>query len=184
MKRLLVLLLCSALLFCGCAKTEYEPMLILSGGLSLHESTIYGKYVNEYFISPYELITTADGSEVRLYSDDTLSQVLVDGETLELFDGMNKYPVIVSNGELEKAYLLCIDCTMILNFYVEVIEDKTYKVGEFFDKSTVSATAKKEDGTIISVSDYEWEFDSSEPGEQRVYIRYGGITRFFDVTVE
>ena len=184
MKRLLVLLLCSALVLCGCAEAAYEPMLILSGGLSLHESTIYGKYVNEYFIYPYELITTVDGSEVRLYSDDTLSQLLVDGENLELFDGMNKYPVIISNGELERAYLLCIDCTLILNFYVEVLEEKTYKVGEFFDKSTISATAKKEDGTMITVVDYEWEFDSSERGEQRVYVRYGGITRFFDVTVE
>lgn len=177
-----ILLVC-ALILCGCAKDEYSPSLVLDSGLRLSGDTIYGNFVNVYFLDPYSMIHTLDGAAVTVYKDSTYAEYL-DGGTIELFDGQNVYYVLVGTSDRVKSYRLEVNCVMVSDIFVRVIYDKTYSINDDFDRASIEVTAKKDDGGMITVYDYSVDCDFSQSGVRRVAVEYGGITRFFDVTVE
>lgn len=182
MKKLIAILVL-LLLFCSCGKAEYRPMIVLPAGFSVNGNVISGKYVNVYFFEPYESISPADGGTMTLYEDASLSKFLEEG-AIELVDGENDFVLVFEKDGLSAIYELHISCVMILDFKIDVVKDKTYSVGEEFDRSTVAVTATKENGDVIAVSDYSLDYDFDAPGERKVAFSYGGIVHSIFVSVK
>lgn len=171
------------LLFCSCGKAEYHPMIVLPAGFSAEGNVISGKYVNVYYFEPYESISPADGGTMTLYEDASLSNFLEEG-AIELVDGENDFVLVFEKDGLSAIYELHISCVMILDFSVETVKDKTYSVGEEFDRGTIAVTATKENGDVIAVSDYSLDYDFDAPGERKVAVSYGGIVHPIFVSVK
>lgn len=183
MKRFATLILILTAVFSSCGKAEYRPMMILPAGFKVDGDVISGKLVNVYFFSPYDEIVCDDGGIMTLYSDETLSKYLEEDSKIELFDGDNEYVLVFERGGLSATYKLKISCVMILDFKIDVVKEKTYSPGEEFDRSTVVVTAKKENGDIVAVTDYDVAFDPETSGEYKVDISYGGIVHSVFVEV-
>lgn len=184
MKKLAVILLVIVLSVCSCAKQEYHPFLILPNEYSVSGNTIHAELVNVYFFSPYEEFTCADeNSKLELYEDDTYTAFLEEGSA-ELCDGLNKFVLLVTTGEKSASFNIEIYCVMILDFRIEILKDKTYRRGEFFDESTVKVIATKENGEITELKNYTIDYSFNESGPSRVDISCGGIVHSIYVTVE
>lgn len=182
MKKTAFLIILSALLLCSCAKEEYHPMIIVPSGYKLSGNVISARLSNVYFFDPYEEIICGDGGEMFLFSDDSYT-TRFEGGTIELLDGMNTFFLVFSKDGLDAAYRLDIFCTMILDFNVEISEDKTYSIGDDFDRATVRVTATKENGDSVEITDYDAEYDFDTAGTRRVDIKYGGIVHSIYVNV-
>lgn len=184
MRKVAAAIVALLILLSSCGKAEYHPMIVMPNGFSAKDGVISGKLVNVYFFSPYESIFPADGGKMTLYSDETLSAYLEDdGGVIELLDGENDFVLVFEKDGLFAKYDLHITCVMILDFSVEIITDKTYSVGDEFDKSTVAVTATKENGDTVAVTDYSLDYDFSAAGERRVNVYYGGIVHSVFVNV-
>ena len=184
MKRFVALTLILLVLLISCGESAYRPMIILPAGFKIEGDVISGKLVNVYFFSPYDEIVCDDGGVMTLYSDETLSTYLEQDSKIELFDGDNDYVLVFERGEERTIYKLRISCVMILDFKIDVVKEKTYAPGEEFDRSTVSVTAKKENGDFVAVTDYVVSFDPETSGEYKVDISYGGIVHSIFVNIE
>lgn len=184
MKRFAAAILTLMLLFSSCGKAEYHPTIVLPEGFSVNDNVISGKYINVYFFSPYESIFSADGGTMTLYEDSTLSIYLEENSAIELLDGENDFVLVFEKDGLSATYELHIFCVMILDFKIDIVKEKTYSVGEEFDKSTVVVTATGEDGRTFAVSDYFVEYDFDTSGEKKVNVSYGGIVHSIYVSVE
>lgn len=184
MKRFAAMTLILLVLLISCGESAYRPMMILPAGFKIDGDVISGKLVNVYFFSPYDEIVCDDGGKVTLYSDETLSTYLDEGGTIELLDGDNDFVLVFERGDERAIYKLRISCVMILDFKIEVVKDKTYALGEEFDRSSVIITAKKENGDSVAVTDYDVLFEPEGSGEYKVDILYGGIVHSIFVNIE
>lgn len=168
---------------CSCGEEPFSPSVVVTDSLTINGDVIYGKFVNRYFFEPYSDISTADGDcYVTLYKDSDFS-VHFEGDLLELEDGTNTFYLLIGNDRDTKAFTVIIDCIMIMDFDIRILEEKQYKTGDAFDRNSIEVTAEKEDGTSIIVTDYDVEYDFSEKGVSRVRISYGGIVHFIETDV-
>ena len=181
MKRLILVLALASLLLCSCAERAYSPDMLLAEGYYFSDDAIKADFVNVYYFSPYDDITALDGGELVLYRDRSWTEMFEGGD-IELFDGTNTFALVVSKDDMRAEYDLIINCVMIRDFYIAVLSEKTYRVGDIFDRGTISVTAKKEDGEMIQVENYGAEYDFSVAGQRRVRISYGKIVH--DIFVE
>lgn len=184
MKKFAAVIFALLLIFSSCGESAYHPMMILPAGFKIDGDVIAGKFVNVYFFSPYDEIVCDDGGIMTVYSDETLSTYLEYDSAIELFDGVNDFVIVFERGDESAVYKLRISCVMILDFSIEVIKEKTYSAGEFFDTSTIKVTAKKESGEYVVVTDYSLEYDFDSPGERRVDVLCGGIVHSLYVNVK
>ena len=183
MKKFAAVILSLVLIFSSCGRAEYRPMIVLPEGFSAHGNVISGKLFNVYYFEPYESIFPVDGGKMTLYEDATLSNYLEEG-AIELFDGENDFVLVFEKDGLSTLYELHISCVMILDFSIEVLEEKTYAVGEFFDTGTIRVTAKKDSGGYVVITDYSLEYGFDAPGEHRVDVLCGGIVHSLYVNVK
>ena len=183
MKRIFVILLALCVLLASCGgEREFYPAIVVPEGFTVSENTICANLVNVYFFAPYDEIYCENGT-MTLY-DDAAHTNYFDGGYMELVEGENKFYAVFEGDGGAAEYILVLNCTMILDFSVEVINEKTYSVSDEFDRSTVRVIAERDAGGTVEVSDYNVECDLSVPGERRVGIFYGGIVRFIYVKVE
>ena len=184
MKRFAAAILTLLLLFSSCGKAEYRPMIVLPEGFSAQDNVISGKLVNVYYFAPYADIFSADGGKMTLYEDASLSKFLEEDSLIELLDGENDFVLVFEKDGLSAIYELHIFCVMILDFNIEAVKEKTYSVGEEFDRSTIAVTATKENGDAVAVTDYSLDYDFDAPGEKKVNVSYGGIVHPIFVSVK
>ena len=176
----LLTLIIAASLVC-CTREEYVPVIILPEGYAVEGNVISANLVNEYYFDPYEKIRT-EGGCVALYADPD-HEVYFEGGEIELSDGVNTYYLVFFDSERTVDYTLELFCVMIMDFTVTVNEEKVYSVGDDFDRSTVTVTARKDDGGLIEVSDYSAAYSFDKAGKSKVTIGYGGIVHWFYVDV-
>ena len=61
--------------------------------------------------------------------------------------------------------------------------EKTYHIGEAFDKSSILIEARTSEGKTVSIDRYEAEYEFSDLGKSTVGIELGGIYHSFEVEV-
>jgi|GEM_PF-3542591 len=186
MKRILIALICSLFLISlvSCKKkNSYTPVFTLADGYVLEEDCITATLIGECnlrirdFILCSDAITVFDGSSADQYVQGLDAQI-------PLHLGKNRMVIRFSNGTQEKEYDFEINCISIQSFSVTIKNpDRTYHIGEAFDKSTISVLAVTEDGEEIEVKHYTPQYEFSTIGKNTVSIELDGFYESFSVMV-
>ena len=186
MKKIVITLFLSVLLLCmvSCKKPNvYTPNFTLAEGYVLDGDRISATVIGEEplrvrdFLLSSDAITIFKGTSVEEY---------VQGldAVIPLSLGKNRMVIRFSNGTQEKEYDFEINCVSIQSFTVTVNNpEKTYHIGEKFDKSTITVLAIAEDGTEFEVRQYKPEYEFSVLGENTVGIELDGCYESFSVMV-
>ena len=186
MKRIFI----SSLIFCifvfsfaSCKQKEtYSPVFTLAEGYTLEGERITATVIGQQFLKVRDFLISSDA--ITVYSDSTGSNFVqgLDAE-IPLKLGENRLILSFSNGTLKKDYNLDITCVSIESFYITVNNPtKTYRIGETFDKSTITVIAVREDGTEFEVKHYVPQYEFSSFGENTVGIELDGC--YESITVE
>ncbi len=170
-----ICLLFALLLFfaTGCAEKKplYEPEFSVGEGYLLEDDTISGTVIGEEFISLFSVFTTYE--DFIIFGDSTAETYLASG-VMPLVKGDNHFVVRFYTEEAEREYDIHIEYIPIRALRVELLDaDKTYRIGEPFDESTIRVTAEALDGNLITVEHYGLEYEFSELGEAEVGITLG-----------
>jgi hypothetical protein len=184
MKRLLlavgILLLC----LIGCQpKATYEPDFILADGYLLQGDCISATVIGEGDLPISDFLQTNES--VTVFADSTADRFAqgLDAK-IPLRAGENRMVLRFSDGNREKEYDLYITCIAIRGFSVTVVNpEKTYHIGEAFDKSTIKVLAVTEDGKEMEITQYEPEYEFSSLGKSTVGIELDGYYESISVTV-
>lgn len=186
MKKFLLALIFSILLLClvSCKKTnEYIPDFTLAEGYVLNGDCISATIIGEGNLRVRDFLLSSDAITVFKGSS---TEEFVQGldAKIPLSFGKNRMVIRLSNGTQEKEYDLEINCIAIQSFSVIMKQpERTYHIGEPFDKSTITVLAIKEDGTEFEVQQYIPEYEFSVLGKNIVTIELDGICESFFVTV-
>ncbi len=187
MKRTVIFsLFCLILIFSlsSCRQEEnYSPSFTLAQGYTLKGDRITATLIGEESLTVRDFLLCSDA--VTVYSDSTGSHYVqgLDAE-IPLKPGENHLILSISNGTQKKEYNLDITCISIESFSISVKNpNKTYHIGEAFDKSTITVTAVAEDGTEFEVIHYTPEYEFSALGESIVGIELDGYYESFTVLV-
>ena len=184
MKRLLlavgILLLC----LIGCQpKATYEPDFILADGYLLQGDCISATVIGEGDLPISDFLQTNES--VTVFADSTADRFAqgLDAK-IPLRAGENRMVLRFSDGNREKEYDLYITCIAIRGFSVTIVNpEKTYHIGEAFDKSTIKVLAVTEDGKEMEITQYEPEYEFSSLGKSTVGIELDGYYESISVTV-
>lgn len=184
MKKILFLLCLCLLFFVSCEKEEdYTPDLELAEGYLLEGDRITAELIGTGPLTVSDFLITKDA--VTVFADSTGDRYVqgLDAE-LPLKDGENRMVLRLENGGRQKEYELHITCISIRSFSVAVNDpEKTYHIGEAFDKSTITVTALTADGKEIEITRYEPEYEFSSLGKSTVGIELDGFYESFSVMV-
>ena len=186
MKRILIALFFSlSLIFLVSCKPKntYTPTFTLAEGFVLENDRITATVIGEGSLRIGDFILSSDAITVfKGSSSDEYVQGL-DAE-IPLAIGKNRMVIRFSNGTDEKEYDFVVDYISIQSFSIVVKNpEKTYHIGETFDKSTITVLAVKEDGTEFEVKQYTPEYEFTELGKNTVIIELDGYYESFTVTV-
>ena len=186
MKRILTTLFFAVLLICtvSCKKTNtYMPNFTLAEGYSLEGDRISATVIGEVTLHIRDFLISSDAVTVfKGTSSDQYVQGL--DAQIPLTFGKNRMVIRFSNGTNEKEYDLEINCIPIQSFTVTVNKpEKTYHIGERFDKSTITVMAIAEDGSEFEVTQYQPEYEFSSIGKSTVSIELDGHCKSFSVMV-
>lgn len=187
MKRIVIALFFSVLLLLctvSCKQTkDYTPSFTLAEGYTLNGDLISATVIGEGslrirdFLICSDAVTVFNGSSSDQYVQGLDAQI-------PLTFGKNKMVIRFSDGTHEKEYDFEITCISIQSFRILVNNpDKTYHVGESFDKSTITVLAVKEDGTEFEVKQYTPEYEFFSIGKHSVGIELDGCYESFFVNV-
>ena len=187
MKRILIscfLVLMFIFAFASCKpKEKYSPKFELAEGYTLKGERITATLIGQQSLRVGDFLFCSDS--VTVFSDSTGSSFVqgLDAE-IPLKLGENRLILSISNGTMKKDYNLDITCVSIESFSIIVNNpSKTYRIGEAFDKSTITVMAVAEDGTEFEVKHYTPEYEFSILGENTVSIELGGYYESFTVSV-
>ena len=186
MKRIIFALFLAILLIStvSCKKANtYTPTFTLAEGYTLNGDLISATVIGEGALRVRDFLITSDAVTVfKGSSSDQYVQGL-DAE-IPLTLGKNRMVIRFSDGTHEKEYDFEINCISIRSFTVTVTDpDKTYHIGEQFDKSTVRVMAIAEDGSEFEVTQYTPEYEFSSLGKGTVSIELDGCYESFSVMV-
>lgn len=162
---------------------EYTPDFTLAEGYVLNGDCISATIIGEGNLRVRDFLLSSDAITVFKGSS---TEEFVQGldARIPLTSGMNRMVIRFSNGTQEKEYNLEISCIAIQSFTVIMKQpERTYHIGEQFDKSTITVLAVKEDGTEFEVHQYIPEYEFSVLGQNIVTIELDGICESFLVTV-
>ncbi len=184
MKRTLIVLVFVLLLVfsVSCGKTEeYRPSFSLCEGFVYENGVILGTvytldtlFLRDIVETEDDLLLTADFSE-DYYSED--------GE-IPLKSGKNSMVLTFMNGEKEAKIPVEIECILFDELRVDMLApEKTYRIGEHFDRTTIAVIGVMADGKEIEITNYTPEYEFSSLGKSRVGIDIGGFYESFSVLV-
>ena len=162
---------------------EYQPEFILAEGYVLKGDLISGTVIGEGSLRVKDFLLSSDAITVFKGSS---TEEFVQGldAKIPLTSGKNKMVIRFSNGTQEKEYDLEINCIAIQSFSVIVKNpERTYHIGEQFDKSTITVLAITEAGTEFEVQQYTPEYEFSSLGKNIVTIELDGFFESFFVNV-
>ncbi len=183
MKKLCLLLALLLLFATGCAEKKplYEPEFSVGEGYLLEDGTISGTVIGEEFISLFSVFTTYE--DFIIFGDSTAETYLASG-VMPLVKGDNHFVVRFYTEEAEREYDINIKYIPIRALSVELLdEEKSYRIGEPFDRSTIRVTAEDLDGNFITAEHYDLEYEFSELGEAEVGISLGDFYETLTVSV-
>lgn len=174
----ILFLLCAA----SCGRTEeYKPDFTLAKGYTLSGDVISGTVYGEYAVMTYDIVSSYD--RVTVFSDSTGEQYVEDG-AIPLDEGENRFVLRFTDGTHEREYHLEIELVLLEDFEIRIVKpEKTYHIGEAFDKSSILIEARTPDGKTVSIGRYEAEYEFSDLGKSTVGIELGGIYHSFEVEV-
>lgn len=186
MKRIIIALLFSVLLLCTVSckeKNDYEPQFTLAEGYVLDGDRITATVIGEGSLRVRDFLLSSDAITVfQGSSSDEYVQGL--DARIPLTFGRNRMVIRFSDGTHEKEYDFEINCISIQSFSVTLnAPDRTYHIGEAFDKSTITVLAIAEDGTEFEVQHYTPEYEFSVLGKNTVSIELDGYYESFTVMV-
>ena len=187
MKRILIafsLILIFILAFASCKpKDKYSPEFTLAEGYTLKGDRITATLIGQQSLTVRDFLICSDA--ITVFSDSTGSSFVqgLDAD-IPLKLGENRLILSFSNGTMKKDYNLDITCISIESFSIIVNNpNKTYRIGEAFDKSTITVMAIAEDGTEFEVKHYTPEYEFSMLGENTVGIELDGFYESITVSV-
>lgn len=187
MKRILIafsLILIFILAFASCKpKDKYSPEFTLAEGYTLKGDRITATLIGQQSLTVRDFLICSDA--ITVFSDSTGSSFVqgLDAD-IPLKLGENRLILSFSNGTMKKDYNLDITCISIESFSIIVNNpNKTYRIGEAFDKSTITVMAVAEDGTEFEVKHYTPEYEFSMLGENTVGIELDGFYESITVSV-
>lgn len=187
MKRIFFFGLCLLILifaFVSCKTTEtYSPVFTLAEGFELEGERITATLIGNPSLKVREFLISSD--VITVYSDSTGSSYVqgLDAE-IPLKIGENRLILNFSNGTLKKDYNLDITCISIESFSIIVNDtEKTYHIGEAFDKSTITVMAVTEDGEEFEVKHYIPQYEFASLGESTVEIELDDLCESITVQV-
>ena len=174
----ILFLLCAA----SCGRTEdYTPDFTLAEGYTLSGDVISGTVYGEYAVMTYDIVSSYD--RVTVFSDSTGEQYVENG-AIPLAEGQNRFVLRFTDGTHEREYHLEIELVLIEDFEIRIVKpEKTYHIGEAFDKSSILIEARTSEGKTVSIDRYEAEYEFSDLGKSTVGIELGGIYHSFEVEV-
>lgn len=174
----LLVLLCAT----SCGKSEtYEPVFTLAEGYALSGDVISGTVYGEGSVTVSDIVSAYDA--VIVFSDSTGEQYVEDGE-IPLEVGQNRLVLRFTDGKREREYHLEIERILLSSFEIQMLDtDKTYYIGEKFDKSTIRIVAITSEGETIEIDRYDAEYEFSDLGRSTVGIEIGGLYHSFEVDV-
>ena len=186
MKRIIIALFLFALLIfmVSCKKTnDYTPDFILAEGFTLDGDLISATVIGEKSLRVRDFLITSDTVTIfKGSSSDQYVQGL--NAHIPLTFGKNHMVIRFSDGTHEREYDFQINCIAIESFTVTVNNpEKTYHIGEKFDKSTITVTAISEDGSEFEVKQYTPEYEFSTIGKSIVSIELDDCYESFSVMV-
>ncbi len=166
----------------ACEKeSDYEPSFAVGEGYTLNGDVISGKVIGEEYIDLFSVFTTYE--DFIIFGDSTAEAYLESG-IIPLKKGNNHLVVRFMRDGAEREYDLEIEYIPIRSFSVSFVnQEKTYHIGEKFDKSTILVSAVTEGGETIPVEKYDAEYAFSELGESDVGIELGGMYESLTVMV-
>ena len=182
----LIVFISSILLVCTLSykkANEYQPEFILAEGYVLNGDLISATVIGEGTLRVRDFLLSSDAITVFKGSS---TEEFVQGldAKIPLTSGKNRMVIRFSNGTQEKEYDLEINCIAIQSFSVIVKNpERTYHIGEQFDKSTITVLAITEDGAEFEVEQYTPEYEFSELGQNIVTIELDGFFESFFVNV-
>ena len=186
MKRIIIaLFLLTLLIFTvSCKKNnDYTPDFTLAEGFSLDGDRITATVIGEKPLRVRDFLITSD--DVTIFKGSSSDQYVQGlNAHLPLTFGKNHMVIRFSDGTHEKEYDLEVNCIAIESFSVIINNpEKTYHIGEKFDKSTITVTAVTEDGKKFEVTQYTPEYEFSFIGKSTVSIELDGCYESFSVMV-
>lgn len=165
---------------CG-KKEQYNPVFTLADGYTLSGETISGTVYGETAMMTYDILTSRDS--VIVFSDSTREQYVENG-AIPLEEGINSFILCLSNGREEREYYLEIELVLLEDFEIRVMEpERTYHIGERFDRSSVEIIARTSQGEVVIIDRYQAEYEFSSLGKHTVGIEIGGLYHSFQVKV-
>lgn len=179
------LLLCAALslfLLVSCGKvTAYEPNFSCIHPFSYENGKITGTVYTLDTLHLRELVETED--DLLLTADFSADYYSENGE-IPLQEGVNDMVLTFMGEDGEAKIPVIIEVVLLENLRVEILSpEKTYRIGESFDKSTVAVIGVRGDGTEVTITDYVPEYEFSTLGKSTVGIEVGGHYESFAVSV-
>lgn len=186
MKRILIALFFSILLVCmvSCKnKNDYTPEFTLAEGYVLEGDRISATIIGEGKLRVRDFLLSSDAITVFKGSS---TEEFVQGldAVIPLTLGKNRMVIRFSNGTQEKEYDFEINCISIQSFTIKMNHpERTYHIGEAFDKSTITVLAVGEDGKEFEVKQYTPEYEFSVMGKNTVTIELDGFCESFSVKV-
>ena len=178
MAALLIALSC----FVACGnESDYTPVFELGEGYTLDGDVISGTVVGDEYISLFSVFTTY---ERFIIFGDSSAETFLENGIIPLKKGNNRLVIRFIQDEMEREYDLHIEYIPIRSFSVEFLDaEKTYHIGEKFDKSTIRVIATTESGEVVTVENYYTEYEFSELGEADVGIELGDMYESITVLV-
>ncbi|MBQ9748014.1 MAG: leucine-rich repeat domain-containing protein [Clostridia bacterium] len=171
------------LLSVGCRETQtYRPSFTLGEGFSLTGETITGTVVGEEY---YLLFDVLDTAERFVIFGDSAAETFLESGVIPLTRGENRFVIRFIRDGLEREYELLIRYIPIRSMRVETVTpDRTYHIGERFDRSTVRVFAVTDTGEELETDRYATEYEFSELGTHDVWITLGKFSASVEVTVD
>lgn len=180
---LLIFFIC-VFAFASCkAQETYSPVFDLAEGYTLKGDRITGTVIGQRYLPIRDFLFSSDA--ITVYSDSTGSSFVQGLEAdIPLKLGENRLILSFSNGTLSKDYYLDITCVSIESFFITVNNpNKTYRIGEKFDKSTITVIGVMEDGTEFEIKNYTPQYEFLFLGTNTVGIELDGIYESISVEV-
>ncbi len=182
-----ILLLCAVILVCltACQKNKtssYDPIFEVGKGYTLTEETISGTSIGEEYILLSSVFQTYENF---IIFGDSSAETFLESGIIPLQEGKNNLIIRFYNEQKEeREYHLLIEYIPIRSLFVDIINpQKTYHIGEAFDKNSVRVTAETKKGQLITIDHYEADYAFSELGEQDVGIEVGDFYKNITVLV-
>ncbi len=166
----------------SCGKTEeYSPSFSLGKGFVYENGVISGTVYTLDTLFLRDIVETED--DLLLTADFTEDYYSEEGE-IPLKAGKNSMVLTFMNGEKTTKIPVEIECLLFDELRVDILDpEKTYRIGEHFDRATIAVIGVMADGKEMGITNYTPEYEFSSLGKSRVGIDIGGFYESFSVMV-